>query len=105
MARKAANPEDFWRNVINKIEGPFPEVGIGPPIPEVIKVEEEPKPDVPPALDLTQTGNFSRVTMELYFFLDGNTQKYFTMQNQNITDFGEMTLGKAVQIVRRRKKK
>ena len=103
MAAKKQNPEDYWRKVVNSLRGPFPEVGAGPPVDEVVSVHEvvSEKPQVDPAL----TGNLSRITMDIYFFLDPKTNKYFTMQNQTMVDFGEVTLGEAAEMVRKRKRK
>jgi len=96
MAAKK-DPEDFWRKAINSLTGPFPEVGLGPPVDEVVSD----KPQVDPNL----SGNLSRITMDIYFFLNPETNKYFTMQNQTMTDFGEVTLAEAAEMVRKRKRK
>ena len=99
MARKnSSNPEDFWRTIVNSLSTvPFPEVGSEPPLEETISDS----PQVDPAL----IGNFSRVSMDIYFFLDPNTHKYFTFQNQYMIDYGKVTLGEAAEMVRKRKRK
>lgn len=96
MVTRKKNPEDYWKNTINSMIGPFPEMGIEPPDLESINDGRA---------HLETLGNFSKVTLDVYFFLNSKENKYFTMQTQVMTDFGEISLGKAVEMVRKKKRK
>lgn len=96
--------EEFWRAAINKLRGPLPEVGKEPPAIE--KVEEAVvQKDLINGLDPETLGNFSKITMDVYFFMDQGTHKYFMMQAQTMTDYGEIELRKAVDMVKRKQKR
>lgn len=99
MATKK-NDGDFWKNVINSITAPFPEVGSAPPVEETIKDAKAFN-----GIDPNSVGNFSRITLDIYFFMDTKSNKYFMMQSQKMVDLGEMTLGEAAEIVKRRQRR
>jgi len=94
--------EDFWRNAINGLDIPLPEIGTDPPQEEQI-VEE--RTDLINGLPPETKGNFSKVTMDIYFFMSPIAQKYFMMQAQNMTDYGEVSVKRAVEIVKRRQRR
>jgi hypothetical protein len=81
-----------WRKEINKMRGPFPEVGIDAPEAETIKSNL-------PALD--QEGDFSKMTTEVYFFVDNDSGKVYTMEKHWMTEFGEVPLKVALQYIKR----
>lgn len=95
-----AKPEDFWRSHINQLRGPFPEAGVEPPLEESIGEVKTIN-----GLDPATLGNFTCVTMDIYFFMDAKTNKYFLMQNQKMIDLGEMSLERAAALVKRRQKR
>ena len=98
---------DYWKNIINSLTGPFPEVGDDPPteestsltpvIPKVTKTFNGIDPDA--------MGKLSKITMNIYFFFDNESNKQFLMQDQRMLDLGEMTLSEAAEIVKRSKRR
>jgi hypothetical protein len=97
----ATKPEgDFWKDAINKLTGPFPEAGTEPPDYEFIKEVK-----TYDGMDPSSVGNFSRISLDIYFFFDQVNHKYFMMQNQKMFDLGEMTLEEAAEIVKKRQKR
>lgn len=99
---------DYWAKIINGMTGPFPEVGADPPILESTTIEAtEVTKEVKTSSEINPeaVGNLSRVTMDLYFFMDSETSKYFLMQNQIMRDLGEMTLEEAAEIVKKHKRR
>lgn len=92
-----AKEGDFWKQIINSLTGPFPEVGQEAPETELIKDSD--------GINIDVKGNFFRVSMDIYFFLDLESGKYYTMQNQTMHDFGEMDLGAAIELAKKKKKK
>lgn len=82
-----------WEKEINRIRGPWPEVGYDPPEMEFIRNKI-------PALD--QTGDFSKITTEVYFFIDNDTGKTYTMEKHWLTEFGEVPLRDALQHIKRK---
>lgn len=85
-----------WEKIINSLTGPFPETGANAPERESILQE---------GLDLDIRGSFFKVAMDIYFFLDLSTGKYYTMQNQDMRDFGEISLRQAIDLAKKRKRK
>lgn len=81
----------------------MPEVGVEPPKEEIIEPPEE--KELIGGIDPEATGNFSKITMDVYFFMDHETRKYFMMQDQRMVDFGDIPLRKAVEIVKRKQKR
>lgn len=98
------NGEEFWRDTINSLRGPFPEIGADPPIEEIAKIEE-PEKELINGIDQNSSGNLSKITMDVYFFMDDDTHKYYMMQSQTMTDYGELTLKKAIEMVKRKQKR
>src|SRR5258706_8211482 len=103
MEELSKEQELFWRKELNALRGPFPEVGLEPPKEET--TIEEPEKESIGGIDPDTTGNFSKITMDIYFFMDHETHKYFMMQGQSLTDFGEKTLREAVEIVKKKQKR
>lgn len=96
--------EEFWRTQLSALRGPLPEVGTDPPM-EEIQVEPEDDFKATNGIDPQSIGNFSKVTMDIYFFMDTESNRYFMMQSQSMTDFGEMSLQKAAEMVKRKQKR
>lgn len=96
-----AEQYEFWRKVVNDLTGPFPEIGLEPSASETID-DDQADGDMEAVDPKTQIGNLSRVSVDIYFFLNHETGKYYMMQGQNMWDYGDMTLDKALQMVRRK---
>jgi hypothetical protein len=96
--------ELFWRKTLDTLRaGPLPEVGLEPSQEET--KAEIPKKELIGGFDPDSIGNFSKITMDVYFFMDQETHKYFMMQGQFMNDYGEMSLKKAMEMVKRRQKR
>lgn len=96
--------DDFWKDVINGLQIPAPDMStLENPSETIEAVDEESKETA--KYDLKSVGQFSRVSMDVYFFTDNETKKFFMMQHQSMEDMGEMTLKKATEIVKRRNKR
>ena len=72
-----------WRNIINDIDIDLPSDGLDANILEAI-------PTNVPALE--DMGDFSKLTTEVYFFVDKKTKKTYTMQKHWMTEYGEVPL-------------
>lgn len=106
MTDMSKEQEAFWRGALSKLRGPFPEIGLPPPVEETTKeAEPEQEKNLINGIDPDAVGNFSKITMDVYFFMDFETHKYFMMQGQTMADYGEMTLRKAVEKVKRRQRR
>lgn len=95
--------EIFWRKTLDTLKGPFPEVGLAPPVEEIEKVE--PPKELINGIDPESLGSFSKVTVDLYMFLEQDTRKCYMMQSQIMTDYGEVQLKKAIEIVKRKQRR
>ncbi len=96
--------EQFWRAQLEALRGPIPEIGEEPPADEVVVSKKEDFKDTN-GIDPESIGNFSKVTMDVYFFMNTEDNRYFMMQTQSMTDFGEMSLQQAVEAVKKRRKR
>lgn len=94
--------EDFWRQQINALNVPLPEIGSDPPASET---EQGEKKVLIGGIDPDSAGNFSKITIDVYFFLNPATNKYFMMQTQNMMDYGEISFKKATEIVKRKQRR
>lgn len=83
-----------WREVVNKMTGPFPETGIDTPAFEVIKKKPELSPD--------DVGEFSKLSMVIYFFTDPRTGKTYTAQRHWLMEFGEVELRDALKAIEKK---
>lgn len=98
---------DYWENIINSLTGPFPEVGDDPPTEESMSLT----PVIPKVtkkfngIDPDAVGKLAKITMNIYFFFDNETNKQFLMQDQRMSDLGEMTLAEAAEIVQKNKRR
>lgn len=81
-----------WRDLINDLDGPFPEEGTGPP-----DIEMFPKKKFNPE-DL---GQFSKLTTEIYFFIDKETKKTYTKEKHWIVEYGEVPLKEAIAAIKK----
>lgn len=88
--------DDFWKKVINGLDIPFPDIGVEAP-----KKPEEEEEDV----EGSATGHLSRVTLDVYFFLNNETNRNYLMQSQTMHDYGEMTFKQAAAIIKKKHKK
>lgn len=102
MSDMSQEQESFWRKTLEGLRGPFPEIGDDPPAIEL--EEEEEKPTIG-GIDPDALGNFSRLTMDVWFFMNTETNKYYMMQSQGMTDYGEKVLREAVEMVKRRQRR
>jgi hypothetical protein len=80
-----------WENIINGLTGPFPEVGSNPPDIEMFKKKFNPD-------DL---GQFSKLTTEIYFFVDKDTKKTYTKEKHWIVEYGEVSLKDAQEAIKK----
>jgi len=97
------NSEEFWRNAINGLRGPLPEVGADPPTIEEVTEEED--KELIGGYDPDSLGNFSKITVDIFFFMNPMEHKYYMMQAQNMTDYGEIKLSKAAEIAKRKQRR
>lgn len=81
-----------WRKVINDLNGPFPEVGSDIPELEVIR-KSKVGPDDP--------GDFSKLSMVVYFFVDKETGKTYSTQKHWLVEYGEVPLREAIQVIKK----
>jgi len=105
MAEMSKEDEIFWRRTLESLRGPMPEVGEDPPKEETgIEVAAEP-PELIGGLSPEALGNLSKVTIDIFFFMDQESHKYFMMQSQNMVDYGEVPLRKAVEMAKRKQRR
>ncbi len=84
-----------WENIINNLSVPAPEVGASPPTIESIKK----------GVDLETEGEFSKLTIQIWFFVDKETGKTYTTQKHNIIEYGDdIELGDAIAEIKRQQK-
>lgn len=102
MEEISKEQEVFWRNQLKNLRGPLPEVGLEPPKDETIK---EPQKELIGGIDSESIGTLSKISMDIYFFLDNETNKYYMMQGQSMVDFGERTLKQAIEIAKRKQRR
>lgn len=77
--------EDFWRQAINSLSGPFPEVGNTPP---EMEVETETK---------DRQGRFLKMSFDVFLFTDDKDNKCYMIYNQQrMWDYGQMALSEAL---------
>jgi len=81
-----------WRNVINGMVGPFPEGGEEMPELEIIKKNK---------VGLEDKGEFSKLSMVIWFFTDSETGKTYTMQKHWLIDHGEVSLREALLAIKK----
>lgn len=89
-------PEINWKEEVNKLTGPFPEVGMGAPQMELLEVKKS-------KLKLEGKGQFSKLSTEIFFFVDKQTGKTYTMQKHWLTEYGEVSLREALIAVKKDK--
>jgi len=82
-----------WEKEINKLNVPMPEVGLAPPDWEIEKKD----------VDLDTRGDFSRLDIKIYFFVDKETGKTYTMSRHNLIDYEEVTLEEAIAEIKRQR--
>jgi hypothetical protein len=93
MAARRVSPDDFWRNQINALTGPFPEVGAHPP-----EMELE-------AATTAKRGRFMKMSFDVFLFADIEENKCLMIYNQQrMWDYGEMTLVEALAKAKRRRR-
>lgn len=91
-ARRKKSGEEYWREQINGLSGPFPEVGRLPPELEVIPQDIR-----------IRRGKFTKMSFDVYLFTDIEDNRSFMISNnQKMWDFGEMTLPEAIVKAKRR---
>ncbi len=83
-----------WRNIINDIDIDLPSDGI-----DASTLESIPK-NVP---ELEDVGDFSKLTTEVYFFVDKKTKKTYTMQKHWMTEYGEVPLRMVLLSLKKKK--
>ena len=83
-----------WRTVINGLTGPFPEVGADP---SPTESQDRQK------LELDDMGEFSRLSMVIYFFTDNETGKTFTTQRHWLTEYGDVSLRDALSEIKKKR--
>jgi len=83
-----------WRQIVNGLTGPFPEVGSGPS-----EIESQDRQ----RLELDDMGEFHKLSMVIYFFTDNETGKTFTTQRHWLTEFGEVSLREALSAIKRKR--
>lgn len=81
-----------WRKVVNNINGPFPEIGSDIPELEIIRKDK---------IGLQDKGEFSKLSMVVYFFSDKETGKTYSTQRHWLVEFGEVPLKQAIEAIKR----
>lgn len=82
-----------WAKLVNDLdEEPLSEKGLNPPDLEVIRKKK---------LGLEDAGDFSKLSMVVYFFVDKETGKTYTMQKHWIVEYGEVTLRDALLTIKK----
>lgn len=82
-----------WAKEIQSLNGPFPEVGIEPP--DIEKISKS-RPE------LEDSGEFSKLVTEIYFFIDKETGKTYTMQKHWLAEYGTVSLRDALLHIKAR---
>lgn len=83
-----------WEGIINGMDFELPENGSNPPTLEMSKRK------IP---ELVDKGEFSKLTTEVYFFINKEDNKTYTMQKHWLSEYGEVALRDALLVIKKPK--
>ena len=89
---KNNNEDEYdWEKIINDLDLPDLDEN-GTPAPSMESIEQ----------GMDDVGNFSRLTMEVFFFVDKNNDRTYTKSIHYMVDYGEVPLNLAIKEIKNR---